>query len=99
MLIPPIQRCYVRRFKRSFRHNNNIITKVFSVPAWVPGVDWSDHLSYWAEGWQALMITDTSFFRNHNYHQVTDTPDTLDYKRMGFVVDNVLSALRNMVKG
>lgn len=90
---------FVRRFKRSFKRGDNIITKVFSAPKWVPGVDWSDHLSYWAEGWQALMITDTSFFRNHNYHQATDTPNTLDYQRMSFVVDNVLSALSKMVKG
>ena len=25
------------------------------------------------------MWTDTAEFRNHNYHQHTDTPDTLDY--------------------
>lgn len=90
---------FVRRFTRSFRHGDDIITKVFAAPKWVPGVDWSDHLSYWAYGWPALMITDTSFFRNANYHQPTDTPDTLDYKRMGFVVDDVLRALQRMAKG
>ena len=90
---------FCRRFTRGFKHGDNIITKVFSAPKWVPGVDWSDHLSYWAKGWQALMITDTSFFRNANYHQKTDTPETLDYSRMSFVVTNLFNTLSKMAKG
>jgi hypothetical protein len=34
----------------------------------------------------AMMITDTSFFRNRNYHAAGDTADTLDYARMAKVV-------------
>ena len=33
-----------------------------------------------------MMITDTSFFRNRNYHEAGDTPETLDYARMAKVV-------------
>lgn len=39
----------------------------------------SDHAPFWAEEIPALMWTDTSEFRNHNYHRHTDTPETLDY--------------------
>ncbi len=39
----------------------------------------SDHAPFWAQGLPALMWTDTSEFRNPNYHRMTDTPDTLDY--------------------
>ncbi len=39
----------------------------------------SDHASFWDAGHPALMVTDTSFFRNPHYHQRSDTPDTLDY--------------------
>jgi len=39
----------------------------------------SDHSSFWDAGFPALMVTDTSFFRNPHYHQASDTPDTLDY--------------------
>lgn len=39
----------------------------------------SDHAPFWKAGIPALMWTDTSEFRNPNYHQPTDTPDTLDY--------------------
>jgi hypothetical protein len=40
----------------------------------------SDHAPFWAREIAAVMWTDTSEFRNHNYHRHTDTPDTLDYK-------------------
>jgi hypothetical protein len=42
----------------------------------------SDHTPFWAAGLPALMWTDTSNFRNPNYHLPTDTPDTLDYDAM-----------------
>ena len=40
----------------------------------------SDHTPFWKAGIPAVMWTDTSEFRNHHYHQATDTPDTLDYE-------------------
>jgi hypothetical protein len=39
----------------------------------------SDHSSFWDVDYPAVMITDTSFFRNPHYHQTTDTKETLDY--------------------
>jgi Zn-dependent M28 family amino/carboxypeptidase len=39
----------------------------------------SDHSSFWDEGYTALMITDTSFFRNPHYHRATDTVESLDF--------------------
>ncbi len=53
----------------------------------------SDHASYWLEGYPAVMITDTAHFRNPNYHQPTDTPDTLHYPMMARVVDAACAAL------
>jgi hypothetical protein len=60
-----------------------------SAPAFVPGVDFSDHLNFWAHGYDAVMVTDTSFFRNANYHEKTDTPETLDYARMALAVRQI----------
>jgi Zn-dependent M28 family amino/carboxypeptidase len=62
-------------------------------PASLPGVDFSDHRNYWNEGWDAVMITDSAFYRNPNYHEERDTPDTLDYGRMARVVDGVHAAV------
>ena len=53
------------------------------------GVDFSDHWSFWQNGLPALMVTDTAFLRNPNYHERTDTPDTLDYRRMALAVDGL----------
>jgi Zn-dependent M28 family amino/carboxypeptidase len=46
----------------------------------------SDHSSFWEKGIPAVMLTDTAEFRNKNYHQVSDTPDTLNYHAMAEVV-------------
>jgi hypothetical protein len=67
-----------------------------NAPALVPGVDLSDHLNFWKHGWNAVMITDTAFYRNPNYHEVTDTPDTLDYGRMAHVVTGVYAAVTSL---
>ncbi len=39
----------------------------------------SDHAPFWEARIPAIMWTDTSEFRNPNYHRTSDTPDTLDY--------------------
>ena len=39
------------------------------------------------------MITDTSFFRNKNYHQRTDTMDTLHSGKMAEVVKGTVAFL------
>lgn len=53
-----------------------------AVPASLPGVDWSDHWSFWQEGYAAVMLTDMPPFRNPHYHEPTDVPDTLDFDRL-----------------
>ena len=66
---------------------------VFSInaPNFVVGVDFSDHRSYWSEGYPALMITDTAFYRNINYHRAGDTVEKLDYRRMAKVVQSLFA--------
>lgn len=60
-----------------------------NAPAFLPGIDFSDHRSYWPHGYPAVMVTDTAFFRNPNYHRAGDRHDTLDYARMALVVQSV----------
>jgi Zn-dependent M28 family amino/carboxypeptidase len=64
-----------------------------NAPPQLHGIDFSDHLSYWREGFPALMVTDTSFLRNPHYHQTSDTFETLDYRRMTQVVQAVYAAV------
>lgn len=84
---------FARRFGRQFIRSRQIKTKKFSGPRFLPGVDFSDHLNYWKFGYSALMITDTSFYRNKNYHEKGDTIATLDIGRMAKVIDATLAAL------
>jgi hypothetical protein len=56
-------------------------------------LDASDHRNYWSRGWPAVIVTDTAYLRNPNYHTRHDTPDTLDYTKMARVVDGVFSAV------
>ena len=64
---------------------------VYSInaPSIIPGIDYSDHRNYWAHGYDAVMVTDTSFYRNFTYHTDKDTLDRLDYKKMAEVVKRV----------
>ncbi|MFN2385273.1 MAG: M28 family peptidase [Thermoanaerobaculia bacterium] len=86
----------VRRVKGAMRSSGGVPVRSINAPAGVPGVGLSDHASYWAEGYPAVMITDTAFYRNANYHTESDRPETLDYRRMAAVVDGVAAAVREL---
>jgi Zn-dependent M28 family amino/carboxypeptidase len=80
----------VREVKSAMRAASDLPIFSINAPKSIPGIDFSDHRSYWNFGFSnAMMLTDTSFYRNPNYHLPTDTPATLDYKRMGGVVAGV----------
>ncbi len=83
----------VRRTKRAMRGASALPVYSINAPRFVPGVDFSDHLNYWAAGYHAIMITDTAFYRNPRYHTAHDTPETLDYPRMAMVVQGVYAAV------
>jgi hypothetical protein len=53
----------------------------------------SDHRNYWKYGYEAIMINDTAFLRNPNYHKASDTIDTLDFKRMAEVVNGTYAVI------
>lgn len=84
---------FANQFSQRFEDAMPFPVKHFKGPAALPGVDFSDHLNYWAFNFPALMITDTSFYRNANYHEPTDTIDTLNFARIAQVVDGVLRVL------
>jgi Zn-dependent M28 family amino/carboxypeptidase len=79
-------RAFLNRAKKSFMKGTDLPVESLSALSVVPGVDLSDHRSFWKFGYKALMVTDTAFYRNPNYHGLGDTVDTLDYSRMVEVV-------------
>jgi Zn-dependent M28 family amino/carboxypeptidase len=84
---------FTRMFCRKYKSTKYIRTKKFTGPPALPGIDFSDHLNYWKFGFSAVMITDTAFYRNKNYHRHTDTMETLDINKMSKVIDGVYSTL------
>lgn len=66
-----------------------------NAPKSIPGVDFSDHMSYWSNSYPAVMITDTAFYRNKNYHTPEDTYDKLNYEKMSQVVYGVFKYLQD----
>lgn len=87
---------FVRKFSRQFCKSDEIKTKKFTGPKKLTGIDFSDHRSYWAENIDALMITDTAFYRNANYHHSSDTAEKLDFNRMADVVNATVFAISHM---
>jgi len=58
----------------------------------------SDHSPFWDAGYQALMVTDTSFLRNPHYHLPSDTVETLDFKFLELVAEGCLRAVRRVLR-
>jgi hypothetical protein len=79
------------RMKKLMRKATALPVYSINAPKWLPGVDWSDHWSFWEQGYPAVMITDTAFYRNTAYHSMADTADRLDYEKMAQVVHGIFT--------
>ncbi len=82
--------------KRAMTQATPLPVYSLNAPQGVPGVDFSDHRSYWEEGYDAVMVTDTAFYRNRAYHTREDTPDRLDYDKMAQVVEGVHAYIKQL---
>jgi hypothetical protein len=86
----------VRKVTKSFRKNCQFPSQAGAVPGFVPGIDWSDHWSFWQQGYPAIMVTDTAPFRYPHYHQPSDTADKLDYDRFAIVTTGLAAVLNDL---
>ncbi len=82
-----------RQFARRYKTAAALPVKRFKAPAWLPGIDFSDHLNYWQFGYPAVLLTDTAFYRNKSYHEPTDTIGRLDMRRLGLAVEALLAVV------
>jgi len=80
---------FARKFSNIFKKANTIRAKKFIGPKSMEGIDFSDHMNYWNFDYSAVMLTDTSFYRNKNYHEKTDTMETLNIPKIAQVIDGV----------
>lgn len=86
----------VNAFAAAMKSASTLPVYHLNAPTDLQGVSSSDHASYWRAGYAALMVTDTSYFRNPHYHTEGDRPETLDYERMSAVVRGVYAAIRRL---
>ena len=88
----------VRQVKSAMSNAAPLAVHSINAPSFIPGVDFSDQLNYWEAGYGAVMITDTAFYRNRNYHTAQDTAEKLDYKRLAMVVEGVYAAVTEIAR-
>ena len=88
----------VTRSLRAFRSHASFPSEGIAAPAFIPGINWSDHRSFWRQGYAAIMITDTAFYRYPHYHTPQDTPDKVDYDKMVYVVQGLEKMLQDLLQ-
>lgn len=86
----------LRKLARAFRKSCDVPEEHVATFAWIPGVAWSDHLSFWRHGYSAVMVTDTAFYRYPWYHSPEDTAEKLDYERLAAVTLGLQGALQRL---
>jgi hypothetical protein len=83
----------LRKTIAAFRAHSDFPCQSLAAPIFVPGVGMSDQLSFWRQGYRALMVTDTAFYRYRYYHTAEDTEDKLDFPSMARVVAGMQGAI------
>ena len=71
---------------KAFKDSKRFPVERIILPETIPGISYSDHWSFWRVGIPAVMITDTAYLRNSNYHEKTDLPNTLNFGKMAKVI-------------
>ena len=89
----------LRRTVSLFKSLSDVPVESLATLSIVPGVSWSDHLSFWRRGYPALMVTDTAFYRYPYYHTAWDTPDKINYDTMARVTDGLFGAISALATG
>lgn len=87
--------------ERAFRAASGLPVATLAMPlggGLIPETRLSDHANFWDEGFQAVMLTDTAFLRNPNYHTAHDTIDTLNLDAMVEVTLGVARFVREAGK-
>jgi Peptidase family M28 len=87
----------LRNTIRSFRAQVQFPSEGASLPSQIQGVGWSDHWSFWQQGYQALMITDTAPFRYPFYHTDEDTVAKIDFEKLTRVTIGISQVIRDFV--
>ncbi len=89
-------RALLKESVSAFRAASDFPLEYISTFAFIPGVDWSDHWSFWRDGIPAIMVTDTAPYRYPYYHSARDTPDKVSYKELTRVIGGLLAMVSRL---
>ena len=89
-------RSLVRQSIRSFRENTQFPSEGIAAPAQWLGIGWSDHWSFWQEGYPGIMVTDTAPLRYPYYHTTKDTIENIDFDRTARVVEGMRKVIESL---
>ena len=83
----------LRRAVAAFRSHSDFPIEHVAALSIIPGIGFSDQLSFWRQGYRALMVTDTAFYRYPYYHTPWDVPDELDYEAFARVTEGLCGTI------
>lgn len=83
--------------KKGIAKCKQISVRAVTVPDSFSGTNYSDHWSFWKDGYPAVMVTDTAFLRNPHYHKGSDLPSTLDYDAMAVLVHSLKNSVESLL--
>lgn len=84
---------FTSQFHAAMAKNSNIDVQIVCLEDNDGWAALSDHRNYWHFDFPGLMINNTSFLRNPHYHKITDTIETLDFKKLTAVVDSAYNGI------
>lgn len=90
-------RMQMRRGVALFRAQSDFPVESIATLELVPGMDWSDHASFWRAGYPAFMVTDTALYRYPYYHTPRDTPDKVNYEALARVTQGLAGVFREFI--
>ena len=79
----------LRQAIASFRRQTQFPSEGTCLPSSIPGIGWSDHWSFWQQGYQGIMITDTAIYRYPYYHTQQDSVDKIDFDKLARIVNGL----------
>jgi Zn-dependent M28 family amino/carboxypeptidase len=87
---------HLRRIVQAFRMSSDFPVRQLVGPAAIPGLSWSDHNAFWRQGYPAIMVTDTAFYRYPYYHTALDTPERVCSRELAQVTLGLAGAIKRI---
>jgi Zn-dependent M28 family amino/carboxypeptidase len=84
------------KVRRLFKRTARFPSLWLPAPESIEGPGMSDHWCFWQQGYPAVMVTDTAYFRYDHYHKQTDTLDKINFPETARVVGGVAGVVRRL---